>query len=202
MRKVVARLAAHRTFPIAWNATVTTHGDVQQLDEKHDMHISERQDAAVHLDPGQARHQDVGDQAGCLGDVSGLQVFLSGCEQPCLLAERAHERVRREADSFVVVTFNDADLVLKAVLDGRGIAQMPAYQICDHISRNELVTALRQHMLDDQGHYICYLCRQHLPTRIRVFIDFMTEQIHALDLNCLSGCNPDHVGPSAEGMAA
>lgn len=81
------------------------------------------------------------------------------------------------------LTFNDPGLVLKAVIEGCGIAQMPAYQIQAHISTNELVTVLTQHAPDDRGHYICYLCRQHLPSRIRVFVDFMTEQIRALDLN-------------------
>ena len=83
------------------------------------------------------------------------------------------------------LTFNDADLVLRAVLEGRGIAQLPGYEIGDHLARNELVMALRRHVPDDRGHYICYLCRQHLPSRIRVFVDFMTEQIRALNLLCL-----------------
>ncbi|KWN74442.1 LysR family transcriptional regulator [Burkholderia ubonensis] len=100
------------------------------------------------------------------------------------------------------LTFNDANLVQKAVLDGCGIAQMPGYQVCDHIARNELVIALRQHMPDDRGHYICYLCRQHLPSRIRVFVDFMTDQIRALDLNCLTGFNAHDTGTSIEEMAA
>jgi DNA-binding transcriptional LysR family regulator len=83
------------------------------------------------------------------------------------------------------LTFNDADLVLRAVLEGRGIAQLPGYEIGDHLARNELVMALRRHVPDDRGHYICYLCRQHLPSRIRVFVDFMTERIRALNLLCL-----------------
>lgn len=83
------------------------------------------------------------------------------------------------------LTFSDADLVLQAVLDGRGIAQMPGYQICGHIARNELVTALKRHIPDDRGHYICYLSRQHLPSRIRAFVDFMTDEIRALDMLCL-----------------
>ena len=29
------------------------------------------------------------------------------------------------------ITFNDADLVLQAVLQGQGIAQMAGYQVCD-----------------------------------------------------------------------
>ncbi|MDR3099625.1 MAG: LysR family transcriptional regulator [Paraburkholderia sp.] len=100
------------------------------------------------------------------------------------------------------LTLNDADLVLKAVLEGRGIAQMPAYLVCDYIARNELVVALRRHAPDDGGHYICYLCRQHLPSRIRVFVDFMTEKIRALDLNYLSGFNAGHTATPASGAAA
>lgn len=91
------------------------------------------------------------------------------------------------------LTFNDADLVLQAVLEGRGIAQMPGYQIRDYITRNELVVALRHNVPDDRGHYICYLCRQNLPSRIRVFVDFMTEQIRALNSLCLGEFNPDYL---------
>jgi DNA-binding transcriptional LysR family regulator len=89
------------------------------------------------------------------------------------------------------LTFNDADLVLQAVLEGRGIAQMPGYQVCDYIARNELVAALRRYVPDDRGHYICYLCRQHLPSRIRVFVDFMTDEIRARNSLCLGEFNTD-----------
>jgi DNA-binding transcriptional LysR family regulator len=82
-------------------------------------------------------------------------------------------------------TFNDEDLVLQAVLDGQGIAQMAGYQACEHLRSGRLVACLGQHAPDDRGHYVCYLSRQHLPTRIRVFIDYMTAQTRALDLDCL-----------------
>ncbi|OAJ61725.1 LysR family transcriptional regulator [Paraburkholderia ginsengiterrae] len=100
------------------------------------------------------------------------------------------------------LTLNDADLVLHAVLQGSGIAQLAGYQIRDHIAAKELVVALARHVPDDGGHYICYLSRQHLPTRIRVFIDFMTEQIRALNLNCLTGFNAEAGGSLAAGMVA
>ena len=83
-------------------------------------------------------------------------------------------------------TYNDADLVLQAVLQGHGLAQMAGYQACDHLRSGALVSCLGGHAPDDRGHFICYLSRQHLPARIRVFIDFMTAQIRALDLHCLS----------------
>jgi LysR family transcriptional regulator for bpeEF and oprC len=81
-------------------------------------------------------------------------------------------------------TFNDADLVLQAVLDGLGIAQLPAYQVCDLLGEERLISCLAQHAPDDGGHYLCYLSRKHLPTRIRVFIDYMTEHTRSLDLQC------------------
>jgi DNA-binding transcriptional LysR family regulator len=100
------------------------------------------------------------------------------------------------------LTFSDPELVLKAVMDGAGIAQVPAYQLKGHTSGNEIVTALRQHDPDDQGHYISYLCRQHLPSRIRVFIDFMTDHIRALELNDLTGFNESDTATRIERLAA
>lgn len=79
-------------------------------------------------------------------------------------------------------TINDADLVLQAVLDGQGLAQMAGYQVRDHLRAGRLVSCLAQHAPDDRGHYLCYLSRQQQPARLRVFIDYMTEQIRGLDL--------------------
>ena len=84
------------------------------------------------------------------------------------------------------LTFNDADLVLSAVLDGQGIAQMAGYQICDLLREGRLVACLAQYVPDDRGHYLCYLSRLHLPSRVRVFIDHMTTAIRALDLDCVN----------------
>ncbi|WP_448097962.1 LysR family transcriptional regulator [Luteibacter yeojuensis] len=83
--------------------------------------------------------------------------------------------------------FNDPDLVLQAVLDGRGIAQLAGYQVCAHLRTGRLVACLPQYAPDDRGHYICYQSRQQLPSRIRVFIDFMVPAIRMLDLECGSG---------------
>ena len=80
-------------------------------------------------------------------------------------------------------TFNDADLVLQAVLDGHGLAQLAGYQIGDLLREGRLVACLAQYAPDDRGHYLCYLSRQHLPSRIRVFIDYMTARIRALNLH-------------------
>jgi LysR family transcriptional regulator for bpeEF and oprC len=83
-------------------------------------------------------------------------------------------------------TFNDSDLVLQAVLEGQGIAQMAGYQICEFLRAGKLLACLAQHAPDDRAHYVCYLSRRHLPSRIRVFIDYMTVHTRALDLQCLT----------------
>lgn len=83
-------------------------------------------------------------------------------------------------------TFNDTDLVTQAVLDGLGLAQLPAYQVCGLLQDARLVSCLTQHAPDEGGHYLCYLSRKLLPSRIRVFIDYMTEHTRALDLRCLT----------------
>jgi LysR family transcriptional regulator for bpeEF and oprC len=83
-------------------------------------------------------------------------------------------------------TFNDPDLIVQAVREGLGIAQLPAYQVCDLLRDKQLVSCLAQHAPDDGGHYICYLSRKQLPARVRVFVDYMTEHTRAMDLSCLT----------------
>jgi len=78
------------------------------------------------------------------------------------------------------LTFNDSDLVLQAVLEGGGIAQMAGYQVSGLLREGHLLACLPEHAPDDRGHYICYLNRQHLPSRVRVFVDHMTTAIRAL----------------------
>lgn len=90
------------------------------------------------------------------------------------------ERVTPKA----ALTFNDADLVLQATLRGEGIAQLAGYQVSELLRSGQLVTCLESYAPDDDAHYLCYLSRQQLPARVRVFIDHITAQMRALDLTC------------------
>ena len=71
---------------------------------------------------------------------------------------------------------------MRAVLDGQGVAQLAAYQACEALRDGLVVSCLDAIAPDDRGHYLCYLSRQQLPKRVRVFIDFMTARIRSLDL--------------------
>jgi len=76
--------------------------------------------------------------------------------------------------------FNDDELVLQAVLEGQGLAQLASYQVGSALRERRLVSCLDAYAPDDRGHYICYLSRQQLPARVRVFVDYMTEHIRTL----------------------
>jgi DNA-binding transcriptional LysR family regulator len=81
------------------------------------------------------------------------------------------------------ICFNDADLVLQSVLDGDGIAQMAGYQIGEHLRAGRLVACLVEYAPDDRGHFLCYLSRHHMPMRMRVFVDDISQRIRALGLD-------------------
>lgn len=78
-------------------------------------------------------------------------------------------------------TFNDMDLILQAVLQGQGIAQLPAFLVCDLLRTHRLIACLTHHAPDDGSHYLCYPSRKQLPARIRAFVDYITEHIRVLD---------------------
>jgi len=82
--------------------------------------------------------------------------------------------------------FNDPDLALQAVLSGQGLAQLPGYQVRDALRAGLAVSCLDGVAPDDRGHYLCYLSRHQLPKRIRAFIDFITSEVRALDMDALS----------------
>ncbi|WP_454830899.1 LysR family transcriptional regulator [Pseudoxanthomonas wuyuanensis] len=87
------------------------------------------------------------------------------------------------------IVFNDDDLILESVLEGQGLAQLPAFQACEFLRSGRLVASLGHQAPDSGGHYACYLSRRQLPKRIRVFIDFVTAQVRALNLDCGAGLN-------------
>lgn len=96
------------------------------------------------------------------------------------------EGIAQRYQPVAMQTFNDTDLILQAVLDGQGIAQLPVYQVCDLLGNGQLISCLSKYAPDEDNYYLCYLSRKHLPARIRVFIDYMTEHMRALDLGCLT----------------
>jgi DNA-binding transcriptional LysR family regulator len=93
-------------------------------------------------------------------------------------------------------SFNDADLVVRAVQDGQGIAQLARYQIGDRLQSGQLLSCLTRYAPDDRGHYLCYPSRQHLPVRVRVFIDYMTIHTRTLLASSTARIHDTALGPA------
>lgn len=77
-------------------------------------------------------------------------------------------------------SFNDTELTLRAALDGRGLAQLASYYVSELVRSGQLMTCLSAYAPAERGHYLCYLSREHLPARARVYIDYMTTHTRAL----------------------
>lgn len=75
------------------------------------------------------------------------------------------------------LVFNDTSLVLQSVLDGLGLAQLPACVARDAVRAGQLVPCLGELAPENRSHYLCYLSRRQQPKRIRAFVDFMTVRI-------------------------
>lgn len=75
------------------------------------------------------------------------------------------------------IVLNDDALILQAVLNGGGIAQLPGCLVRDALLQGSLVTCLDEFTVKDRWHYLCYLSRQHQPRRVRTFIDFISDRL-------------------------
>ena len=141
-------------------------------------------------------------RCGLPGSVDALAAHA--CIGQCLPNGRLREwtfridgRTTRIAPQGALTT-NDPGLILEAVLAGEGIAQLPACHVADALRAGTLLACLEPFSPDDGGHYLCYLSRRQLPKRVRAFVDFMTQEVRALDVDvpavapaALAGANLD-----------
>lgn len=74
------------------------------------------------------------------------------------------------------LSMNSAPGLRTAVLRGLGIALLPAYCIVDDLRKGRLVEVLPSYQVPERPMFIVYPHRRQLPTKVRVFIDFMVER--------------------------
>jgi len=72
---------------------------------------------------------------------------------------------------------NNPDILLESTILGMGITLMPTFLASDAILEGKLRLVLREYQTIDLDIYAVYASRHHLPVKIRVFIDFLKEQI-------------------------
>ena len=69
---------------------------------------------------------------------------------------------------------NEANMLLRAALEGAGIALQPTYSVAPLLHSGELVQILPDHRPADMGIYAVYASRRQLPATVRTMIDFLT----------------------------
>lgn len=77
--------------------------------------------------------------------------------------------------------YGDPDLLVGALREGLGIGQVGGYQVAEDLRAGRLVSCLEQYAPHGRAHYVCYPSRQHLPARMRAFIDFYVRRLADMD---------------------
>lgn len=72
---------------------------------------------------------------------------------------------------------NSADSVYHAVLAGLGVARLSTYLVSDDIRAGRLVRILPEYVQENSDMLAVYASRRNLPPKVRVFVDFLAEQL-------------------------
>ena len=72
---------------------------------------------------------------------------------------------------------DDDEALSQAVLGGLGISLLPTFIIGKDIQHGRLQAVLSEYIAVDRHVYAMYLPTRHLPSKVRVFIDFLADHI-------------------------
>ena len=76
-----------------------------------------------------------------------------------------------------VMSCNNGDFTSFAAIRGLGIAREPEFIVAEALQKGSLVEILKEYNpLASGGIYAVYPERRHLPTKVRIFIDFLVEK--------------------------
>jgi len=73
------------------------------------------------------------------------------------------------------VTSNNGDILVAAAIAGEGYALQPTFMVGEAIKQGKLVVILKEFLPEPMGLYIVYPHRKLLATKLRVFIDFLSN---------------------------
>lgn len=75
---------------------------------------------------------------------------------------------------------DSSDAILNSALSGFGIIQLPTYLTQKYINQQQLITLLDEYTVEPEPIRVIYPSKKHLSPRIRLFIDFLTDQWNEL----------------------
>lgn len=75
------------------------------------------------------------------------------------------------------LTVNNISMACDAAVAGIGIALMPGFLSAEAVNAGQLMPVLPDHVVCHGGLYAMYPSREHMPTALRAFLDFVTERV-------------------------
>jgi DNA-binding transcriptional LysR family regulator len=84
---------------------------------------------------------------------------------------------------------NHSDTLLRATLDGAGIASVALDLVAPYLMRGELIRVLRPWIAGRLTLYAALPSRQFIPERSRVFLDYLIEQTRIQVNGAVAACN-------------
>jgi len=99
--------------------------------------------------------------------------YFSGGSEWTLLGESEPVKVKISGNYQV----NNSEALQQAVLAGLGIAKIPTFIVGKDIAAGKLVPLLTDYDLPLQTLYAVFPERRYLPTKVRVFLDFIVDRL-------------------------
>lgn len=89
---------------------------------------------------------------------------------------------QRDAKTFLQevpgnLILNDPEGICQAVVDERGLGQIPGFLAAPLIEAGKLKPVLLDFLSQTRAVYVCYATRKYVAPRIRAFIDFLIEKL-------------------------
>lgn len=75
------------------------------------------------------------------------------------------------------ISADSARALMGFALAGSGVALLPEWLVAEAIARQDLARVLPEYVFPAQGVYAIYPDAQHVPTKVRAFIDFLRERL-------------------------
>lgn len=76
-----------------------------------------------------------------------------------------------------LVAANNGDMLCALACKGLGLARLADYHIDDQLTNGQLITVLEDYQLEREPIYAVFMSKRNLSTRVRVFLDFITERL-------------------------
>lgn len=98
-------------------------------------------------------------------------LFQAGVEWTFLKADK---KLKVEPTGNFIV--NNSDVICEMLLQGLGICQMPTFIVQKYLNTGQLVQVLTTYNLPAHSIFAVYPERQHMPEKVKVFIDFIEKK--------------------------